>query len=239
MIRLTLIQGDCLKVLPKLSDESIDAVITDPPYNIGKADWDNVNIDFFRKWLKECKRIVKHTILLFCSHIFVKDIRNICEDELGLKYKMMLIWDFREKCFTPNYNYKCGFDTILFFVKTDDYTFNRPYDYSQCWNILKFTRVQSNRKEGNKAANMKYHPTQKPTDLMKHLIKIHSNEGDTILDPFLGSGTTMKACLELNRNCVGIEISKEHCDIARKRLNWGSSLGNVQFNYYAKECYKC
>lgn len=233
MVKLTLYQGDALKILPKLPDESVDTVITDPPYNIGKAKWDCVDLNFFRNWLKECKRVVKHTMVMFCSHIFVKDIRNICEDELSLTYKMMLIWDFRERTFTPQKNYKCGFDTILFFVKTNDYVFNRPYEYSKCWNILKFTRVQSNRKEGNKAEKKKYHLTQKPIDLMKHLIEIHSNEGDTILDPFLGSGTTMKACLELNRNCIGIECNPEFIKIVKKRLNWNSSLGDVLFEFYA------
>ena len=83
------------------------------------------------------------------------------------------------------------------------------------------------------------HPASFPETMIKEFILFFTKRGQWVLDPFLGSGTTMKACLELNRNCVGIEISKEHCDIARKRLNWGSSLGNVQFNYYAKEGYKC
>ena len=236
MVKLTLWQGDCLKVLPKLPDESVDLVLTDPPYNIGKAEWDKVDITFFQKWLTECKRVTKHTILTFCSHIFVKDIRIIAEDYLGLNYKMMLIWDFRERNFTPQRNYKCGFDTILFFTKTDDYVFNRPYEYSKCWNILKFTRVQSNRKEGNKIAKRKYHITQKPIELIKHLLKIHSNGGDTVLDPFLGSGTTMKACLELGRNCIGIELNPGYIKIIKERLNWGSSLNpDVLFEFRVVE----
>jgi site-specific DNA-methyltransferase (adenine-specific) len=63
-----------------------------------------------------------------------------------------------------------------------------------------------------------YHPTQKPSELIRQLIKDYSKVGDTILDPFLGSGTTCRACKDLGRKCIGIEISKKYCDIAVKRL---------------------
>ena len=62
------------------------------------------------------------------------------------------------------------------------------------------------------------HPSQKPLALIRELVSIFSNEGDIILDPFLGSGTTAVACKQLNRNFIGIEISEKYCEIARKRL---------------------
>jgi len=213
--------GDCLEVMKGIPDNSIDLVLTDPPYNISKTDWDTFNIEFFRKWLILVTKKLKvntGTLIFFCSHIFVKHLRKICEDELKLIYKMMLIWDFRERNFTPKRNYKCGFDTLLFYVTGEGYTFNRPYFYSKCWNILKFTRVQSNREEGNKKTGQKYHLTQKPFKLMKHLIEIHSNENQIVLDPFLGSGTTAVACKQLKRKFIGIEINPEYCKIARERL---------------------
>jgi site-specific DNA-methyltransferase (adenine-specific) len=74
-------------------------------------------------------------------------------------------------------------------------------------NLLKFSRDKD-----------KLHPTQKPVALMEYLIKTYTNEGDTVLDPFLGSGTTAVACERMGRNCVGIEISEEYCNIARKRV---------------------
>ncbi len=64
----------------------------------------------------------------------------------------------------------------------------------------------------------RYHPTQNPLGLIKNIIQDYSKEGDTILDPFLGSGTTARACKDLGRKCIGIEISQEYCDIAVKRL---------------------
>lgn len=235
-MKLVLIQGDCLKVLPTLPDNSVDLVLTDPPYNIGKAKWDNVDLDFYRKWLKECTRIVKHTILTFCSHIFIKDIRKICEDELGLTYRMLLIWDWRQALpFRPKKNYTTGYDSILFFTKSDDYTFNKPTIYSEQWNILKFPRAQINTKEGRFLKDgkvLRCHPTQKPEKLIEHLIKIHSNPNDTILDPFLGSGTTMKVARDLKRSCIGIEINPEYVEIAKKRLEWGSnSFSDVEWEF--------
>ena len=70
------------------------------------------------------------------------------------------------------------------------------------------------------------HPTQKPNDLLEYLIKTYSNEGQTILDPFMGSGSTGDACKELNRNFIGIELSKEYFDKATERLSQGDT--NVQ-----------
>jgi len=68
------------------------------------------------------------------------------------------------------------------------------------------------------------HPTEKPVELFKYLIQTYSKESDTILDPFLGSGTTLVACKQLSRNGVGIEISKEYCEIAKKRLEQSTLL---------------
>jgi len=86
--------------------------------------------------------------------------------------------------------------------------------------------VKGNSKEKTKVNN------QLPSKLVKRIIQSISTKNDVIFDPFLGSGTTMKACLELNRNCVGIEINKDYIDITKKRLNWGSSLNpEIEFNY--------
>ena len=63
------------------------------------------------------------------------------------------------------------------------------------------------------------HPTEKPLSLLRHLIEIHSNENDLILDPFIGSGTTAIACLETNRNFIGMELEPKYCDIANNRIS--------------------
>jgi len=75
------------------------------------------------------------------------------------------------------------------------------------------------------------HPTQKPLELIRRLISAFSFKEETVLDPFLGSGTTMVASQELKRNCIGIEIEPKYIEMAKKRLNWGSTLGNVEFEF--------
>jgi DNA modification methylase len=74
------------------------------------------------------------------------------------------------------------------------------------------------------------HPTQKPEKLIEPFIKYWTNEGDIILDPFLGSGTTMKVARDLNRNCIGIEIDEKYIEMTKKRLNWEVSL-DVGFEF--------
>jgi DNA modification methylase len=82
----------------------------------------------------------------------------------------------------------------------------------------------------------KYHPTQKPLKVMENIVAKASEKGMVVLDPFLGSGTTMVACKNLKRNCIGIEINKTYIDIAKKRLNWNSSLStNIQFEFFTEE----
>ena len=82
--------------------------------------------------------------------------------------------------------------------------------------------------------NNKYdrsHPATFPIELPKRIIKLYTYKYDTVLDPFLGSGTTMLACLETKRNFIGIELNPEYIKIAKKRLNWGGNLGNVKFEF--------
>jgi DNA modification methylase len=76
--------------------------------------------------------------------------------------------------------------------------------------------------------NQALHPTQKPLELIKKLVKVHSNPNDLVLDCFLGSGTTAIACKQLNRRFIGIEISKEYCDIANKRLEQSNLVNEFE-----------
>ena len=89
--------------------------------------------------------------------------------------------------------------------------------------LLKVAEMPENKQE----MTLYEHPTVKPLDMIKMIVKASSNEGDIVLDAFMGSGTTAVACLELNRKLIGFEISKEYCDIANKRLqqeNLGSFI---------------
>ncbi|MFH7835213.1 MAG: site-specific DNA-methyltransferase [Candidatus Aenigmatarchaeota archaeon] len=242
MIKLTLIQGDCLKILPTLKDESVDLVLTDPPYNIlDKKEWDSFkNIheykNFSLSYLKEFERIMKNgaSCFIFWSekHIFLFD--EILK-QINLKLFKILIWHYPNilKGFS-NKRWHNTFDFIFHLVKGDKpKIFNASFVREENKDVWTFTKPQYNFKK-----NHKYHPTQKPYELISRIVKMFSLENNVILDPFLGSGTTMKVARDLKRNCIGIEINPKYIEITKKRLNWGSSLGNIEFEFFTEEEFK-
>ena len=231
--------GDCLEIMKDIPDKSIDLVLTDPPYGTTQNKWDII-VDFKLLW-KELLRIGKSdaTFIFTSAQPFTTDLINsnrkmfkydlVFEKTLGsgfLNAKKMplrthediLIFYSKLSIYNPIMGKgvnKKGFDTRKDngdnygkFTKENRFYDDRGTRYPK--SIIKIST-------GNRTVN-RFHPTQKPEDLMKYLIKTYSNENDTILDPFLGSGTTAVACQELHRNYIGIEISKEYCKIAEERL---------------------
>lgn len=222
MTKLTLIRGDALKVLSELEDENINLVLTDPPYGIdvgkmplglgggiaksidyGKYTWDEIRLS--EDYFKEIFRKSKNQI------IFGGNYYTDCLPPRAC----WIVWD--KKGDMPSIDFA---DCELIWT-----SFNSP---SRIFKYLWRGMLQEDMKRKEK----RLHPTQKPLPLMKWILNKYSDENDLILDPFLGSGTTMKACLELNRNCIGIEISKKYINIIKKRLNWNSSLNpDIEFEY--------
>jgi DNA modification methylase len=92
--------------------------------------------------------------------------------------------------------------------------------------ILSYRRP-SNLNDGN---DQGFHPTQKPVALMKYLIETYTNEGDLVVDPFIGSGTLAVACIETNRRFIGIELSSDYCEIARRRVDDAGRQQRMNFN---------
>ena len=219
MIKLQ--QGDCLEILQIIPDKSIDLVLTDPPYNIAKennfhtmgragidfGDWDK-GFDLF-SYIDQVARILKKD----GSFVVFNAWRN-----LGA------IADYAEKQ---------GFDTkdMIRLEKSNPMPRNRDRRYItdyECaiWFTKKGAKWIFNRQD-EKYQRPKFvasiesglHPTQKNLKLMEDLLKIHSNEGDTIIDPFMGSGTTGVACKNLNRKFIGIEQDAKYFEIAKNRIN--------------------
>jgi len=251
-----LIQGDCLKVLPELPDESVDLVVSSPPYNIG-IDYgvykDNLSFqeyfDFMKKALAEIYRILKPDGRVAWNVLI----------EVNKPFRYSPFAEFYKLFLNVGFNY---FGTILWLDETrvkltawgSFASPSQPYIYTPHEVILLFYK-DSPKKLSNKEKDIKENefvdwargtwkikpennpltPCAFPVELPKRLIKLLTYKTDTVLDPFLGSGTTMKACLELNRNCIGIEINPEYVKVAKKRLNWGSSLGDVEFEFYTEE----
>jgi DNA modification methylase len=245
---MNLINDDCLKVLPTIPDNSIDLVLTDPPYGTTNCKWDSI-IPFEPMW-KELKRIIKDNscIALFGTEPFSSYLR-ISNTEW---YKYDWVW---------NKNSSTGFmsaklrpmNTIeLISIFSNGRTaFNKISNmiyYPQ--GLLEYNKIAKSGNKPNKE-NTKYrensspsnkggylqkhtnyprnylefgyqkkavHPTQKPVALLEYLIKTYTKEGETVLDFTMGSGSTGVAAKNTNRKFIGIEMDKNYFDIAKNRI---------------------
>lgn len=183
-------QGDCLEIMPLLKSQSIDLVLTDPPYGINKTEWDKVYPAGFEK---ECLRIA-NTVAIMCGMWAIPDcIRELGEAYLGI----IACWSRNGMTFSP-----LGFGNWIPVIIAG----KRPKSGQD---VLSF------KIDGYKPN----HPSPKPLSCMKKLVDRISLTGQSVLDPFMGSGTTGVACKELGRNFIGIEIEPKYFEIAQRRIN--------------------
>ena len=226
--------GDCLEIMKAIPDGSVDCVITDPPYGTTACKWDSV-IPFEPMWA-ELKRIIKPNgaIVLFgsepfSSHLRLSNIKDYKYDWYWRKSRPSGFLDckkkplndveqilvFNSKIYYPQGLKPCEIKSgrknkkgSIFggFVKNENYV-QRQQGYPR--RILDFASVH----------NVGSHPTQKPVALLEYLIKTYTQEGETVLDFTMGSGSTMIACLNTNRKGIGIELDKHYFDAASKRIN--------------------
>lgn len=226
-----LIFGDALEKMKDIPDCSVDAIITDPPYEISRdnnfhtmgrrgidfGEWDK-EFDQFT-WINESYNKLKNggTLIIFNQWKNLGEIAKYAES-VGYTIKDMLHW---EKCNPMPRNrdrrYIVDFEVFVWLVKPKGkWTFNRlSKTYDRCKYVYPLT--PQSEKVG--------HTTQKPVKLMEEIIKRHTNEYDTVFDPFMGSGTTGVACQNLNRNFIGIDngycdTDKIINDIQLKELSW-------------------
>lgn len=236
--KIQLFKGDCLEVMKDISDGSVDMILCDLPYGTTQNKWDSV-IPLDKLW-DEYKRILKNdgVVVLTSQGIFTAKL--ILSNEKWFKYK--LVW---EKSKATNFlnakkqPLRKHEDICVFYNKQPKYnpqmTEGEPYDKGVRKNQLtgsygdfKPVRVRS---EGLRyptdiiyfktaeSEGKVYHPTQKPVKLLEYLIKTYSNEGETVLDSTMGSGSTGEACLNTERNFIGIEQDEKYFEIAYNRLN--------------------
>ena len=237
-----LINGDCVEELKKIPDHSINLILCDPPYNLAKYSTGNMTFDWrtdrnndIAKWdeqefnpsdfLSEFKRIIKHD-----GNIFV-----------FTSYNLIGKW---HEAFDPN------FDTFQFMVwhKTNPVpNFRKSSFLNSCemiacmwnkghtWNFKNQSEMHNFFESpicmGEERLKNPKHPTQKPVKLLKHIIEIASNEGDIVLDMFMGVGSTGVAALELNRKFIGIELDKTYYDAAENRISSLSFEQNLKSLY--------
>ena len=238
---IKLYNGDCLVEMNKIEDKSVDLILCDLPYGSTQCSWDSI-IPFDKLW-EQYNRVLKDTgiVVLFSSGSFTIDL--IQSNRKNFKYK--LIWKknvptgmssakyrpmkyYEEICvfykkkgtYNPqmkpregvgkacyNYDHYCGDSNHVSYEKV-----KKRYDpdWVQPSDILEFNVVPNR--------NGKVHPTQKPIELLEWLIKTYSNENDLVLDNTMGSGSTGVACVNLNRDFIGIEMDKSYFEIAKSRV---------------------
>lgn len=233
---------DCLKVMQEFEDNSIDCIICDLPYAMTKLSWDSL-IPLDELW-KQYNRIIKKNgnIVLFSAGLFTYKLietnfknfkykliwkKNVPTGMSSAKYRPMKYYEeicvFNQGVGTYNpilkervgekkacykgYNHYCGKSNHIELEKV-----KKQYDpdFVQPSDVLEFNVVPNR--------NGKLHPTQKPVDLMEWLVKTYSNEGETILDNCMGSGSTGVACVNCNRNFIGIELDKNYFEVSKERI---------------------
>ena len=238
---IKLYNGDCLVEMNKIEDKSVDLILCDLPYGSTQCSWDSI-IPFYKLW-EQYNRVLKDTgiVVLFSSGLFTIDLIN--SNRKDFKYK--LIWKknvptgmssakyrpmkyYEEICvfykkkgtYNPqmkpregvgkacyNYDHYCGDSNH---VSYENVKKRYDPDWAQPSDILEFNVVPNR--------NGKVHPTQKPIELLEWLIKTYSNENDLVLDNTMGSGSTGVACVNLNRNFIGIEMDETYFKISEQRI---------------------
>ena len=220
---ITIYNADCVQIMQTLPNESIDAIITDPPYGISflspRTDNHkkiaNDGLDEFKSalpmWLKEFHRLLTPTGVACCccggggatpvSQIFTLELLK-----QGFYLIQTLIWD--KKTIGLGWRYRPSYETILVFSKSKD-KYNWYTERKDVSNILRWNNIIPQKGD---------HPTPKPVNLMRELILLHTKEGQTVLEPFMGGGTTAVACAMEGRKCIGIEIDEGYYNISKKRI---------------------
>jgi len=231
--KIKLYNDNCLHVLKTLPEKSVDLIFADPPYNLSgegylttqngkvaklhKGDWDVIDdiFKFNEDWIKECVRVLSDNGTMWISGT----LHN--HPSIGVILKKLGLWIINDIIwYKPNAtpllaNNRCAPSTELIWVasKTKKYFFN--YDLAKQINGGKqMKNLWTISAERHKTK----HPTEKPESLLNRIILLGSNENDTVLDPFLGSGTTGTVAVINNRKFIGVEISKEFYEIAKERI---------------------
>ncbi len=210
----TVICGDCLEVMRDMPDKSVDLVLTDPPYQLSTSSsyaaklnpWaDMCNSAFwFAELIREYCRLLKYdgAIWQFLNWRSLPTIQKAVFDS-GNKIESLMVWDKQWigpggcKGLRPRYELIALIGNIDFAIADRGV----PDIITCLW-----------------AGKKKYHAAEKPVKVLRKLIEISTSKGQLVFDPFAGSGSTLVACIDLDRHFIGIEINETHCEIARKRI---------------------
>lgn len=210
---------DCIEGMKQIDNESVDLVVTDPPYLVSYATnhrkdkshefcsaiQNDDNPTLISDYIKECYRIMKPNtaMYMFCSQVKVDFFKQ--ELEKYFRLKNMIIW-VKNNWTAGDLKGQFGRQyEIIFLVNKGQ----KPFNGKRLTDVWTFPRV---------SGSTQLHQNQKPLDLIKQCVEKHSNPGDLVFDGFMGVGTTAVAAIELGRNFLGFELEKRYCDIAEQRL---------------------
>lgn len=224
---VALYQGDCLKLMKNIPDESIDLIVTDPPYKLTPKGSCGTMGGFFNSemgmngrvfecndieiedYINDFYRVLKDRThcYIMCNNLNLPHFLNIITNKSNFHFMKCLIWDKGNKI-CGRY-YMSQFEYIIMLRKGGD----RKINNCGTSDILS---VPNKKQKGDDGKNL--HNSEKPVKLMEILIENSSNEKDIILDPFMGIGTSAIACINLNRCFIGFELDEKYYNISYKRV---------------------
>jgi len=244
MCKINLQIGNCIELMQKLSPGSVNQIFADPPYNLSgvnfltvksgkmvacdKGDWDVIDDihKFNETWIKECVRVLTDDGTIWISGTLHNHPSiGVILKKLNLWIINDLIWFKRNAAPLLSKNRLAPSTELIWIAsKTKKYYF----DYNTA-KMINNGKQMRNLWEINAQRHITSHPTEKPEILLERIILLGCKEGDTILDPFTGSGTTGVIAKRLKRNFIGFEINPEYYEIADKRINAEKSNGKIVF----------
>jgi DNA modification methylase len=232
---------DCLEGMKYIPDNSIDLIVTDPPYMISQknkkinrknidiqldfGEWDHFENEqeyeeFTRKWMTLAYNKLKDGgwFMIFFDNKKICLMEKIAK-ELGMMFKTIFVWIKTNP--TPHFR-------KMNFVSATEFIWMGAKGNMRMKNYQKQTEMYNYMLYPNKSTyGETKHPTEKPVELLKRIIRPVTLENDIVLDPFIGSGTTAIASIQLNRRFIGFEINREYYNIAMERINKAMSQQNI------------
>ena len=216
-------KGDCLEIMAMMENESVDLVVTDPPYKIVGGGCTNKAVRYtgtqhdelkngtlfgkneikFNEWIPLLYDKVKNGahVYIMCNDRNMREVLNVAHES---KFKLLNILTWKKTKHNPNRYYLKNSEFIVMLRKGKAININNMGTFQ----VLEVPNVDK-----------KLHPSDKPVELMKILVANSSNDGDTILDPFMGAGSVGVACSEIGkRKFIGIEIDENYFNIAKERI---------------------
>lgn len=245
MSKINIKLGDSIKLMKKLPDGSVNQIFADPPYNLSgknnqtvrngkmvtcnKGDWDIIDdIHLFNEtWVKECIRVLSDDGTIWISGTLHNHPSiGVILKKLGLWLINDVIW-YKRNAPPLLSKTRLAPSTELIWIASKSKKYYFDYDTAK---IINGGKQMRNMWEINAQRHKTKHPTEKPEILLERIILLGSKEGDTIFDPFMGSGTTGVVAKKLKRNFIGFEISPEYYKIAEDRINGEKLNGSVVYS---------